>query len=164
MNGEYLYRKLKDDKGHFLVAEIHADVPLLKSVALGGSVTKHTKMHVITGIEFGNRKEVREGIEAGERDEVQPLPWGEWRKGRRPFIIDHTPKGQKASVEYFRLYLPTQAQVESFHLPAPQVEFAFNGQPITRQEAVELCGSKAQSRENESGCMTVRCENIVALG
>ena len=65
--------------------------------------------------------------------------------------------------DYIRLYLPSKAQVEAGFCKPTTVNFTCNGKPITRDEAIILCGSKAQAKENESGCMTVKAQNLAIV-
>jgi len=108
---------------------IESPVPTLKSVQ-GVTVIKRSELFVTAGTEFANRKDIREAIEAGERGEVQPLPWGVWVQ--YPFIIGHTPKSTGEYTEYIRLFPPTQAQLQYFNL-APKVQFTANGAEVTRE-------------------------------
>lgn len=146
---------VRNHKGQTLRATWQNTVPCLKQYAGEVTVTKHTQCHVIAGVEFANRKEVREAIEAGTRGEVQSLPWGSWLV--YPFLIEH--KGET----YIRLFPPTEAQMQYFNLQHTSEWFA-NGQPITQEQAIEYCGSKAKPRDEQAQCFSVKCANVIAIG
>ncbi len=155
MNAETLYQEMRNAKGQIMRGKISSQVETLKGIS--ASVTKETKGFFRSGISFENLGEVKEAIGNGERGEVQSLPWGQWRENRAPFIVDH--KG----TEYFRLYPPSEKQSEIFNLKF-HVQFFENGAEITRDRAIELCGSKAKAREETPKCFTVKVENIALLG
>ena len=151
MNAEQIVEKIQDKRGASLNVRLVSEIEALKSHA-GKLVQKITEMTVISGVSFENRKDVREAIEAGERSEVGSLKWGEWKQF--PFVISH--KG----AEYIRLYLPSQAQQEAGFCRKPSVKFFCDGVEISREQAEEICGSKAKARENAEGCMTVKASNL----
>jgi hypothetical protein len=153
MTTKQIVEKLQDKRGQSLNVRLVSNVDCL-AAHRSNLVQKVTLMTVVSGVSFENRKDIREAIEAGERGEIQPLAWGEWIQF--PFVISH--KGQ----DYIRLYLPSQAQ-QAAGFGKTTVQFICNGQPITRNEAILLCGSKAQARENESGCMTVKADNLAIV-
>jgi len=138
---------------------IESPVPTLKSVQ-GVTVIKRSELFVTAGTEFANRKDIREAIEAGERGEVQPLPWGVWVQ--YPFIIGHTPKSTGEYTEYIRLFPPTQAQLQYFNL-APKVQFTANGAEVTREQAIEYCGAKAKANEEQAETFSVSAANVVSI-
>jgi len=153
VKAQNILETLKNHKGQFAKVEMSATVPTLKSLGDVGEVTKRTIMFVTAGVDFAERKAIREAIESGERGKVGSLPWGQWKQA--PFVIEH--KGN----EYFRFYPPTEAQREHFPLGS-EVQFYHNSQPITREQAIALCGSKAEVREHRGeDCFAVNCANIV---
>lgn len=154
MQTEKIVAMITDKRGQSLNVRLVSAVPCLAAHA-SNIVQKVTEMTVISGISFENRKDIRDAIEAGERGAVQALPWGQWKQF--PHVIEH--KG----ADYIRLYLPSKAQQESGFCKPTVVSFTCNGVPITREQAVTLCGSKAQAKENESGCMTVHAENLAIM-
>jgi hypothetical protein len=149
-----LISELKDSKGASRNARIVSTVPPLKAFA-GMDIQKVTELTVISGVSFGNRKDIKEAIEAGERGEVQPLPWGTW--AQFPFHISH--KGQ----DYLRLYLPSHDQQDAGFARETVVKFFANGAEISREQAIVYCGAKAQARSNEAGCMTVKADGVTIL-
>ena len=154
MKTEKIVAKLTDKRGQSVNVRLVSTVDCL-AAHRSNIVQKVTEMTVISGISFENRKDIREAIEAGERGEVGKLKWGKWKQF--PHVIEN--KGQ----EYIRLYLPSIAQRESGFCTPTTVSFTCNGQPISREQAIILCGSKAQAKENESGCMTVHAENLAIM-
>lgn len=151
MKTEAILAKLNDRKGASLNVRLVSGVATL-AAHKDVEVFKVTEMTVISGVSFENRRDIRDAIEAGERSEVGALPWGQWKNF--PFVIEH--KGN----DYIRLYLPSKAQQEAGFARETTVQFIANGKPITRDEAIQLCGSKAKARENEEGCLTVKAAGL----
>ena len=151
MQTEKIVEMITDKRGQSLNVRLVSNVPCL-AAHRANLVQKVTEMTVISGISFENRKDIKDAITNGERGEVQSLPWGQWKQF--PHVIEH--KG----VDYLRLYLPSKAQQENGFCKPTTVNFTCNGTPISRAQAIELCGSKAEAKENESGCMTVKAENL----
>lgn len=154
MKTQSILSAIQNHKGQVLNYHIQSQIPTLKSVQ-NVVVTKDTRGYCLSGIAFENRKEVKEGIANGERGEVQPLPWGNWKQF--PFVIEH--KGN----DYVRLYLPTPEQETAFHLHGETMFFA-NGEQISREKAIELCGSKIRSSNERPDCMTCKVDNIISIG
>jgi hypothetical protein len=91
---EILNRLLKAKGTHTTLRYQTEDKP---SAAFKGTTLKRVVRGAFrSGIAFENLKEVKEAIAAGERGEVQSLPWGEWKQ--YPHIITH--KGN----DYIRIY------------------------------------------------------------
>jgi hypothetical protein len=154
MQATQILDAIRGHNGQMMRVEIRSTVPTLKSVE-GVTVTKQTRCYVTSGTEFANRKDIREAIEAGERGEVQALPWGEW--SLYPFVISH--KGN----DYIRLYPPTEAQLAHFNL-APSVQWFANGSPIDADTAIVYCGSKAKPSAEPASVFAVNAANIVSIG
>lgn len=164
--------KVWNHKGQTLRATWESTVPCLKQYAGQVQVIKRTNAHVIAGVSFANRKEVREAIELGLRGGVQPLPWGEWSD--YPFLITH--KGET----YVRLFPPTDAQAETFNLrhesewyvtsqdasyyPESANQMPGTRLPISQEQAMVYCGSKAAPRDDKPSCFCVKCSNVVSIG
>lgn len=153
MKTETIVAKLNDKRGQALNVRLVSKVETL-AAHRSNIVLKVTEMTVISGVSFENRKDIREAIEQGERGEIQPLAWGQWKQF--PHVIEHK------KVDYIRLYLPSKAQQEA-GFGKTTVTFLCNGVTISREQAIALCGSKAQAKENESGCMTVKAENLAIV-
>lgn len=114
-------------------------------------ISKRTCAWIRSGIDYANLAEVKAGIAAGERGEVQPLPWGEWI--RFPFIIGH--KGQ----EYVRLY------PASFDNLRPEVEWSINGRPSTYEKVEQylLSSEKRKDEDEQPLCFTVKAESVIDI-
>ena len=151
MKIQEIIEKIQDKKGASLNVQIISQIETL-AAHRGRLVEKITKLTIVSGIAFENRKDIKDAIESGERGEVQPLAWGNWQQF--PFHISH--KGQ----DYVRLYLPSKEQQQAGFLRETVVQFTVDGQPVTREEAVEICGSKAEARANEQGVMTVKVSGL----
>ena len=114
-------------------------------------VTKRTEAWVRAGIEFANIGKVIKAIEAGERGEVQELPWGRWFD--YPFIIEH--KG----ILYIRLY------PSSFVNLATSVEWAINGRPTTYNDVACYLLASEKRKENDERplCFTIKAESVISI-
>lgn len=154
MKTEQIVNQLTDKRGQSLNVRLVSTVDCL-AAHRGNIVQKVTEMTVISGISFENRIDVREAIAAGERGEVGQLPWGQWKQF--PHVIEH--KG----ADYIRLYLPSEAQRNAGFSRPTTVNWTCNGLPIDSNEAIRLCGSKAMSKENAAGCMTVKAQNLAII-
>ena len=100
------------------------------------------------------RRDVRSAIEAGEREPVQSLPWGQWREGYANYIIDHKDN------EYIRLYPATFA-----NLATPSVQWLLNGVPATyAQVEPYLLASEKRHDDDKPACFTINAENVLSIG
>lgn len=116
-------------------------------------ITKRTSVFVRSGINFEHIAVVQNGIEKGERPEVQPLPWGQWREGFFPYVIDH--KG----IEYIRLYPAT------FDNLTPSVEWTIDGTPANFEKVKSfLLSSELPKKDEKPLCFTVKVESIIGIG
>lgn len=101
------------------------------------------------GIDFANLSTVKEGIENGERGEVQSLPWGEWVSF--PYHIQH--KGK----DYVRLYPPAGGFIQT-----PKVQYFINDEEVDKDTFnSKLTPSAAKSKETE--CFTIAADNIISI-
>jgi hypothetical protein len=103
------------------------------------------------GIDFGNLGSVKDGIEKGERGQVQPLPFGEWLKF--PYLIQHK------ETQYVRLY-PTKNCVL-------KVQYLVNGVESTKENFLSFLtpSDKAKAENGERPeCITVKVSNLIKLG
>lgn len=158
MNTQEIIISLLGHKGQVMRASWHSHIPSLKEFKRY-RITKFTIAYVVSGIEYANRREIREAIEQGERGQVQPLPWGTWLQ--YPYTIQHTNKAGEYK-EYIRLYPLSELQLQHFNL-SPKVEFMCNGNLISRETAIVYCGAKAQATD-KPGCMTICTSNIDTIG
>jgi hypothetical protein len=85
-----------------------------KSVALEKIISNKYR----AGIQFKNLTSVKKAIESGEREEIQPLRWGKWKK--YPYVIEHKDK------EYIRLYPSTNSD------SGIEVKYKVNGKEVPR--------------------------------
>jgi hypothetical protein len=117
-------------------------------------LTKITQAVVKSGIDFGNLKTVKDGIESGERSEVGSLPWGEWIEF--PYTIGH--KGN----EYVRLYPSVQN--------IPQVQYFVDGLQVSKANFASYLTASSADRmlnfdvSNQPECFTIKADNILAIG
>jgi len=156
MNAFQIYQQLATyNKGQHLAVTWQRHVETYKSCP--HVIAKRVRAYVRAGINYSNLKVVKQGIAAGLRGPVQPLPWGQWRPGFEPFIIDHeTKKGELR--EYIRLYPAV------FHnLSNPEVEWTLDGKPATYGQ-VEPYITAAEKRQDERDCFNVNVDHIVKIG
>jgi hypothetical protein len=117
-------------------------------------IVKRTAAWVRSGINYTNLQSVRDAIEAGTREAVEGLPWGQWREGFANYIIDHKDK------EYVRLY-PASFD----NLSHPQVEWLVDGKPATYAQVEQyLLASEKHKEEDKPACFTVNTENVLSVG
>lgn len=119
------------------------------AAAFKGTVLEKVTAGVFrAGINFANLKTVKDGIEAGERNEVGPLPWGEWTEF--PYLIGH--KGET----YVRLYPTNGTKVE--------VEHFVNGVKVDKDEFNKfLTPADAKPNDKPLECFTVKAANILEI-
>jgi len=120
-------------------------------------VGKRVRAYVRAGIHYANMKAVKDAIAAGLRGPVQPLPWGQWRNGFEPFIIDHETKSGELR-EYIRLY-PASFQ----NLGEPEIEWTIDGKPATYGQ-IEPYLTAAEKKTEDKTCFNVNVEHIVKIG
>ena len=170
--------KFMSCKGQFIAASWLS--PKTPAAAFKGHrLEKRSSGLFRAGISFSNLGSVKDAIEAGEREEVGPLPWGEWMV--YPYTIGH--KG----ATYFRLTPPSMTiyYVDGLECDkdvweqAPEILRSSRSVPdwsslVTRYfvDAVEvaketfdgfLTPSDAKDGPMPS-CITVKQENFLTLG
>lgn len=123
--------------------------PRKESKALGVRLEKRVKGAFRAGIAFENLKQVKEAIEAGERGEVEPLPWGQWVQ--YPYQITHKDKN------YYRFYPATG------NGQAPSVKYLVNGVESTKAEYESHLTESAKNKPKKD-CFVVEESNILTLG
>ena len=141
---------LFSNRGQFISATF-------KSEKKTASAFKGTRLEKIVegtfraGINFGNLSSVKNGIANGERGEVQPLPWGVWK--RFPYIIEYK------ETEYIRLYPTDNCRLKVIYLvdgiEVDREKFLTYLTPSDRKKAEE--GEKPE-------CITIKKDNILKLG
>jgi len=141
-----------DSKGSF-VKVCWRSFPKPAAAHKGVVLEKTTSAVCRAGIDFSNLGVVKEAIANGERGEVEPLPWGEWKKF--PYIIEH--KG----VEYIRLYpsnSPTQFPFSRYFVDGVEVTKEAFSCYLTPSEAKKLLDPTADEKPL---CFTIKRENII---
>ncbi len=155
MNANEIVNALKGKSGRHVPAVWEKKMKTLKGVTL--PITKKTTAYVRAGIDYANLSTVKEGVESGERGDVQGLPWGEWELF--PFIIRHTPKGASVSFQYVRLYPAVFDNLKT------TVQYFIDGHPAKLEQVKPLClASEFRDEEKEITCFTLRAENILSIG
>lgn len=143
-----LVSHLSEGNGQFRTATFKSN-PKPAAAFKGVSLEKVTSMVVRTGIDFSNLTSVKDGIAAGERGEVQSLPWGVWAKF--PFIISH--KGE----EFVRLTLAPNSR--------PSTIFKVDGVEVSREEFAKfLTPSDAKGSDKPVEVITVKMKNLLSIG
>ena len=139
-------------KGQNVYVEWTRDAKTRK--AFDVTIRKHVRAGVRYGIDYSHVSSVRDAIADGSRDEVGPLPWGQWRSGRVNQIIDHNGK------EYVRLAVGTFANMKR------TVSWELNGMPSSF-EAVKpyLLASEVPKEDDEKPViMNLHASDITAVG
>lgn len=113
---------------------------------------KVTGAVVRAGIDFSNLSSVQEAIESGERNEVQSLPWGQWKMF--PYVIEHK------DTDYIRLY----PSLSATHIPS--TTYYVNGDIAKKEEFASYLTESERKKllnpdENRPECFTVKAENIL---
>ena len=144
-----IYEKLKRSPGAHIKVTWARPAKTFKGIT--HSIVKRTSVFVRAGINFSNLKVVKEGIESGERSEVQSLPWGQWREGYFPYIIDYK------NTEYIRLY------DASFNNLRPSVEWTIDGIPTTFDKVKEFLLASEYPTDERPDCFTIKAENVVKI-
>lgn len=156
--------KFFSTRGQFVSAEwVSEKKPAAKHK--GVKLEKHCSGVFRAGINFSNLGYVIDGIRDGERGEVQPLPWGQWKQF--PYVIEH--KGS----DYIRLYPPaktltqedgTTKRVSDWSAARMTVEYKVDGKTVDKATFLSyLTPSDAKSDDNPPECITVKAENLLRL-
>ena len=103
------------------------------------------------GINFANLGSVKEGIESGERGEVQSLPWGAWLQF--PYTISH-----KEEI-YVRLYPTENCKLK--------VTYLVDSVEVEKDKFLSYLTPSEQARANEGErpeCITIKKSTLLKLG
>jgi hypothetical protein len=154
MNALDIYNALKEHRGQHIKVVWERPAKTFKSCP--HTITKHTSVFVRSGINYANLKNVKNGISSGTRDEVGELPFGQWREGYFPYLIDN--KG----ISYVRLY---PATFDNLKPNSVNVTWTINGM-TTEKEAIKdfLLASETKDNAEPSPCFTVKAENVISVG
>lgn len=143
-----LVAHLEQGNGQFRTVTFKSN-PKPAAAFKGVNLEKVTSMVIRTGVDFSNLTSVKDGIAAGERGEVQSLPWGSWVKF--PFIISH--KGE----EFVRLTLAANSK--------PTTVFKVDGNEVTREEFAKfLTPSDAKGSDKPLEVITIKFKNLITIG
>lgn len=124
---------------------------------------KKTVAVVQAGVNYANLSSVKDAIAAGERGEVQELPWGQWYSDKLtgkswfPYVIEHKDE------LYLRLY-PSQGLNHK-----PQSVFYVDGEEVAKDVfATYLTASEAKKLldpkpEDVPLCFTIKLNNLLDL-
>ena len=137
-------------KGQFIKAKFRTTKK--PAAAFKGKLLEKLTSGVFTaGKAFENLKSVKDGIAAGERGDVGPLPFGTWVVF--PHVIKHTPKGGEETF-YFRFYPAANNK--------PKVVYFVDGNEVTKEVFNSFLTPSDQKPSNEP-CFVVKSANIVSL-
>lgn len=149
LSADMIRQKILDCKGQFVKAKWKSN-PKPKASFKGIELMKVTESVVRAGIDYANLSSVQQGIENGERGEVQPLPWGEWKAF--PYIIEH--KG----AEYLRLY-PSVGN-------HPKTMYFVDGNQVDKETFANYLtpsDAKKMFEDERPDCFTIKSENILGI-
>lgn len=148
--------QLRSRKGKFTKLAFKSN-PKPAAASKGRNLEKLTTGTFRVGLDYSNLGAVKESIHAGERGEVQQLPWGEWAEF--PILIKHKDK------HYARLY-PVHKRDESGKLiPSPDslnVAYFVDGVQVTKGE-FEQHLTPSQRKPSHSDCFTIALDNLTVF-
>lgn len=154
--------KILNAKGNFVKAAWKSN-PKPAAAHKGILLEKKTVAVVQAGVNYANLSSVKDAIAAGERGEVQELPWGQWYtdkltgKSWFPHVIEHKDE------LYLRLY-PSNGNNHKTNSV-----FYADGVEVTKEEfAKYLTNSEANKLLNPSPedvplCFTIKLNNLLDL-
>jgi hypothetical protein len=158
LSAEQIKEKILSAKGNFVKAKWKSN-PKPAAAFKAFQLEKITESVVRAGINFANLSSVKDAIAAGERGEVQSLPFGEWLSF--PYLIKHRPKGSEEDVIYIRLY-PSEG---INHIP--KSIYYVNGKEVQKEEfAKYLTPSDAKKLLDPSEkplCFTIKSDNVLDI-
>lgn len=108
------------------------------------------------GISFENLKGVREGIESGERGQVEAPKGRKWVS--YPFVLSNLDETQ----QYLRLYYPTGGAIQS-----PDVTYLVDGKEVEKDEYLSYLTEsdrKPKPKNPNMDCFDVKIGNILKIG
>lgn len=124
-------------------------IRLTKSKDLGDGVVKESNMVIRLGVNYAN-------MEINKDREIQPLKWGHWVSGLEGLVLEH--KGN----HYLRITSIDPSHPES-GADVVSTRYLRNGQPVTRDEVVDLVGEKNLASK-ASSVYNIKFENIISIG
>lgn len=154
MQTNEIVQAIQTRKGQHVQATWQREAKTKKGTAF--KIEKRTCAWVRSGIDYSKLASVKQGIESGERGEVQPLPkWSEWMQF--PFTLKHVDNG----TEYVRLYPATFQNLAK----ETKVEWLMDGVVSTYAEVEPyLLASEKRDEEKESpACFTLKAESVMTI-
>ena len=158
--------KILNAKGNFVKAAWKSN-PKPKAEFKNILLEKNTVAVVQAGVNYANLSSVKDAIAAGERGEVQELPFGQWyvdpltNKSWFPYVITHRPKDSDKDEFYLRLY-PSNG---NNHIP--KSIFYVDGEEVSKEKfATYLTNSEAKkllNSEERPLCFTIKLKNLMDL-
>lgn len=115
-------------------------------------VTKRVTAPIRYGISYGNIRAIKDAIQSGERDAVQPLASGQWRKGFENLIIDDKDK-EKCRFE-----------VSSFANMKRTSEYFIDGIPTTFDSVSSMLLASEIKKKSSLLVFDLNPKNIIAVG
>jgi hypothetical protein len=122
----------------------------------GVKLEKRTEGTYRVGINFENLKGVREGIESGERGEVQAP------KGKKWVVFPFHLQNLAETTDYLRLYFPTGGFIQR-----PSVVYYVDGQEVSKEvynSYLTASDAKPKERDPNLDCFDVKMENVISIG
>ena len=125
------------------------------------SLEKITEGVVRAGIDYSNLSAVKLEVEAGNRNPVGELPWGQWKidedgESMFPYVIEH--KGE----DYIRLY-PSEGQnhhcSSTYYVDGVQVSKEDFAKYLTPSEAKKLLDTES----TQPLCFTIKAKNVLGI-
>ena len=154
LSAQSITDKILNAKGKFVKVAWKSN-PKTAAAFKDFNLEKHTVAVCQAGVNYANLSSVKQGIESGERGEVQPLPWGEWLQF--PYTILHKEE------TYLRLYPSNGLN----HIP--KSEFFVNNEKVDKTEfAKYLTPSEAKklltpTEEDRPLCFTIKANNVMDI-
>ena len=122
----------------------------------GVKLEKLTEGTYRVGINFENLKGVREGIESGERGEVQSP------NGKKWVVFPIHLQNLAETTDYLRLYYPTGGFIQT-----PSVTYFVDGQKVEKEtynSYLTPSDAKPKERNPNMDCFDVKMENVISIG
>jgi hypothetical protein len=145
---EQLVAKLKQVKPGTYVTLTWVSEKQPAAAHKGTRLAKQTTAVCRVGIDYANLKSVKDAIAAGERGDVEPLPWGTWQDF--PYTIEH--KGNM----YVRLY----PKREGDRTQTSSVYFVNDVEVDKETFESYMTPSNRAKEERDLACFTVKAMNL----
>lgn len=138
-------------RGKIVSMRIRRDAKIRAAFKNAGVVVEKESYFICrVGVDYNKMASVQEKREDGRLpEEPQSLPWGRWMVF--PYVIEH--KGN----HYFRC---TTFNSNNF---VRKVQWLKDGQPITVEEAKEICLNSEFQEKDDQDVFTVKVESILEI-